>query len=67
MENKDKVLAAFLVSVGIFSAAQAVQYVGTLSKKEKASLFSVSSNKSHQIYLCSGTEEYAQNGTQKSA
>lgn len=62
MTNKDKVIAAFLVSVGILSVAQATKYVATLSHKEKASLISVSANKNTQIYLCSGTEEYAQNG-----
>ena len=66
--NKDKIIAAFLVSVGIFSAIQAAKYVGTLSHREKASLFSVSVNKNNQIFLCSGTEEYAQDTkTRKSA
>lgn len=66
MRNNDKIIAAFLVSLGIFSAAQAVEYVDNLSKKEKASLFSVSSIKTNQIFLCSGAEEYTQgNGKRK--
>lgn len=67
MTNKDKVIAAFLVSVGVFSAAQATKYVATLSQNEKASLISVSANKDNQIFLCSGTEEYTQDGNNKNS
>jgi len=38
MKNKDKIIAAFLVSLGLFSTAQATQYVGGLSIKEKQAL-----------------------------
>lgn len=44
MTNKEKVIAAFLVSVGMFSAAQASRYVNTLSDGEKTSLYSVSAS-----------------------
>lgn len=41
MKITDKVIAAFLVSVGLFSSAHAMQYVGALSVKEKKALASV--------------------------
>ena len=62
MTNKDKVIAAFLVSVGVFSASQAMQYVGTLSSKDKRALSVVAKSPSAQVMLCesvvnvSGTE-----------
>lgn len=67
MTNKDKVIAAFLVSLGLFSVTSAMRYVGTLSEKEKAALLEVSSNKTNSVYLCSGTEEYAQDTKNKTA
>ena len=44
MKIKDTVVVAFLVSVGVFSAGQASRYVGTLSAKEKQSLFVMAQN-----------------------
>lgn len=41
MKLNDKVIAAFFVSLGVFSASQAAQYVGTLSLAEKKSLVAV--------------------------
>lgn len=38
MKINDKVLAAFLVSMGLFSTVQAQQYVNTLSENEKVVL-----------------------------
>lgn len=35
MTNKDKMIAAFLVSIGMFSAAAATKYVGALSDDQK--------------------------------
>lgn len=46
MSTKDKVLVAFLVSLGLFSAAQARQYVGRLSVRAKQQLHSVQNNAS---------------------
>lgn len=40
MKN-DKILAAFLVSAGLFSVLQAERYVSGLSQGEKSSLLSV--------------------------
>jgi hypothetical protein len=37
MKINDKVIAAFLVSAGLFSSAHAAQYVSELSVKEKKS------------------------------
>ncbi len=52
MKNKDKAIAAFLVSVGIFSVAQAIQYLGTLSVNEKTALFSVAKDSNNNILVC---------------
>lgn len=41
MTKKDKIIAAFLVSIGLFSLTQAKQYIVGLSKQEKNSLMSV--------------------------
>lgn len=41
MKITDKVIAAFLVSAGLFSSAHAMQYVGAMSVKEKKALVSV--------------------------
>lgn len=55
MKAKEKALAAFLVSVGIYSAAQAVQYVATLTAKEKKSLFFSTQHSDDQVQLFAGT------------
>jgi len=59
MTNKDKVIAAFLVSVGVFSATQAMQYVGTLSTKEKSKISMTANKSSDRIITCSGVEAFA--------
>lgn len=41
MTNKEKVIVAFLVSAGIFSALEAGQYVRTLSDSQKQALTKV--------------------------
>jgi len=62
MTNKDKMITAFLVSVGVFSAVQAMQYVGTLSSKDKRALSYVANGSKANVLLCdsvtnlSGTE-----------
>jgi 1-deoxy-D-xylulose 5-phosphate reductoisomerase len=52
MTNKDKVIAAFLVSIGIFSTTQAVRYVKTLEANEKNSMISVAKLSNSGIVLC---------------
>lgn len=42
MNKKDKVLAAFLVSMGLFTSLQAKVYVSSLSDSEKAGLIMTS-------------------------
>lgn len=68
MTNKDKVIAAFLVSVGIFSATQAMQYVRTLSAEEKDRIAMTAKNSADRIVICSGTDTFgsAGNGNSKS-
>lgn len=41
MTKNDKIVAAFLVSLGLFSSAQAMQYVCTLSNAQKSDLVDV--------------------------
>ena len=41
MKINDKVLAAFLVSAGLFSGIQAVQYVASLSAGEKKAMMPI--------------------------
>ncbi|MFA6433644.1 MAG: hypothetical protein WCW52_03005 [Elusimicrobiales bacterium] len=52
MTNKDKVIVSFLVSIGIFSSAQAVRYVKTLEISEKNSMISVAKLSNSGIVLC---------------
>jgi len=59
MTNKEKIIAAFLVSVGVFSAVQAAQYVSTLSAKEKSSLAVVAQDSANKILLCDGVVEFS--------
>ncbi|HAH32743.1 MAG TPA: hypothetical protein DCL44_10565 [Elusimicrobia bacterium] len=55
MKLNDKVLVFFLVSVGIFSATQAKQYIASLSTKGKNTILSVAKKANSQhILLCSG-------------
>lgn len=54
MKIQDKGLILFLVSAGIFTLAQARQYVGALSVNDKKELISVSKASDGQILLCSG-------------
>lgn len=41
MKTNDKVLAAFLVSVGLFPGVQAAQYVASLSTSEKKAMMPI--------------------------
>ena len=41
MAKNDKLIVAFLVSMGLFSATQATQYVETLSNQDKVNLTTV--------------------------
>ncbi len=63
MTNKEKVIAAFLVSVGVFSSMQAVQYVRSLSQKEKNVLAVVANGPSNNIVLCQGVESVTNSDT----
>jgi|YNPMSStandDraft_2_1061718.scaffolds.fasta_scaffold03767_5 hypothetical protein len=55
MKVNDKVIVAFLVSLGIFSTTQAMQYVRTLSMKNKKELISIAKLKNKNIVLCENT------------
>lgn len=45
MKNKNKIIAAFLVSMGMFTANCAAEYVRGLSDGEKASFMELAQNK----------------------
>ena len=51
MTNKEKVVAAFLVSMGLFSAKCATEYVSTLSLHEKTELFMLSKTTGKNLVL----------------
>ena len=51
MKTKDKAVVAFLVSMGIFSTVQAMQYVRTLSVGEKNKIAVTVKNSSHRIVI----------------
>lgn len=53
MKINDKILAAFLVSVGIFSSAQAMQYVKTLPASDKEALSAVAKLSGNGDLICS--------------
>jgi len=55
MKKTDKIIAAFLVSMGVYSASQAVQYVASLSHGEKGSLEMVAKSSLNGVILCSST------------
>ena len=55
MKMNDKVIVAFLVSMGLFSAGQATQYVNGLSMKDKKVIFSVVKLSDKRILLCEST------------
>lgn len=57
MKINDKVIVAFLVSVGVFSSVQATQYVNTLSNGKKKELISVVKASDGKMMLCSGVWE----------
>ena len=49
MKSKDKVIAVFLVSVGLFSVCNAMQYVKTLSDSQKTELSFLAANNAQSI------------------
>lgn len=51
MTNKDKVLAAFLVSMGLFSLTQAVHYVKNLPDEQKNALMPAVNDSARQKML----------------
>lgn len=58
MNKNDKIIAAFLVSLGIFTATQAVQYIATLSTKEKGQIAATAKKSDGRIILCSGVDTF---------
>jgi len=54
MTNKDKIVVAFLVSVGALSAQSAAQYVRALSDSQKVSFVNMQSRHTG-VLLCSDT------------
>lgn len=51
MTKKDRLLAAFLVSMGLFSLAQAIHYVQKLPEKQKNALMPVMKDSARQRML----------------
>lgn len=67
MTNKDKVLAAFLVSVGMFSATVAVKYVSALSDSQKNALMPAAKNTGNIILLANTSSVPALGGNNNKA
>ncbi len=67
MTNKDKVIIAFLASIGVFSAAQASQYVLTLSSKDKQALSIIAKAPKSNVLLCNSVTDLSgtENGNKK--
>lgn len=65
MKTKDKAVVAFLVSMGIFSTVQAMQYVRTLSVGEKNKIAVTVKNSSHRIVICSGVDTFNSGADEK--
>lgn len=59
MKANDKIIAAFLVSVGLFSTVQAKQYVSTLSADEKNAILPVANAQNDRLQLCGGVTDLA--------
>lgn len=57
MKMNDKVIIAFLVSMGLFSTAQASQYVASLSVKDKVILTSVNNLRDKNTMLFASVEK----------
>ncbi|MCX5792494.1 MAG: hypothetical protein NTY45_09845 [Elusimicrobia bacterium] len=56
MKTKDKMIIAFFVTAGLFSTAQAEQYVSKLSAPEKAKFASTISAAEGSIMVCEGVK-----------
>ena len=69
MTNKDKVIIAFLASVGVFSAAQASQYVGTLTSKDNHTLSILAKGPRSNVLLCNSVTDLSgtENGNKKTS
>lgn len=57
MTNKEKVIAAFLVSMGLFTVQYVDGYVKSLTAKEKVSFYSLAKSGNDNIMLCSTSPE----------
>lgn len=53
MKINDKVIVAFMVSVGMFSAVNAARYVGSMSVKQRKSIAVVINRGAMDNLLCS--------------
>jgi hypothetical protein len=63
MKIDDKMIAAFLVSMGLFSAFQAKQYVATLSSGDKRILISAVQASDGNVAACEGVRDPVETGT----
>ena len=55
MKNKDKIVVAFLVSMGFFTAKYAGDYVKSLSDGQKASIFTLAMENRGYLTVCEGS------------
>lgn len=57
MKINNKILVAFLVSLGLFSVVQAAQYVKTLSSEEHGKL-TLAAKSAGNVLLCEGAYDF---------
>ncbi|MFA5137721.1 MAG: hypothetical protein WC728_00700 [Elusimicrobiota bacterium] len=55
MDIRKKILGGLLVSMGLYSIANAVRYVGSLSARDTENLLSVMEGSQTPIQLCGGS------------
>lgn len=66
MKKKDKVVVAFLIALGLFSTAQAIRYVSSLSDEQKKAFETVVKKSHKQLMInavCSSVVATGENGT----
>lgn len=57
MKINDKIIIAFLVSLGLFSVVQATQYIKTLSSEEHGKL-TLAAKAAGSVLLCEGAYDF---------
>lgn len=65
MKKTDKIIVGFLVSMGMFTAKCAAEYVGTLSAGEKVSFVAMAKDQGAAITVLNASPQPVDGGTQQ--